>query len=342
MHCILPSCAAGSCQTGRSSKTGSLRRPRTSPAAGGSRPVLFEGRTVNGYVLEVRRGCDIFIFECVAQRGGLVTAVKLNGDNFLVDQPVGPSGVQGATVWTSPQSDWGWPPPAAFDNATYDVKVDVPGMSVTLTGPVDDQTGLRLIKRFYVELRYAMVRAEITLRNERSEQPKHVAPWIIMRVWPHGLTFYRTREQSLEHGELKSVTKETAEHEVFGSSGQVTWFRHDELQADSGGKLFADPAQGWLAHTDGKSLMLLTFPPYRDTAPGESLVEMYALPGYEELEYQGKYQTLALGETLSWDTGWAPRRLPPGVSATVGDNSLLRFTESVRLEVERYRVYLNS
>lgn len=292
------------------------------------RKVMFREKVVQGYVLEIRGNSERVIFECIAEEGGLVTALKFNGDNFLVDTPTGPAGVQGAIFWTSPQSDWGWPPPWAFNEATYMAEVDEEAMAVTLKGPVDNSTGLRLTKRFDVELTTGEIRAHISLVNAAGSAAKLVAPWLVMRVWPGGLSFFRGRQDQNVTGTLNAVTS----HEDVpsrNSTARFTWFQHEGGALHNGGKLFGDPSQGWLGHTDGNFLLMMRFPKHNRSfnAPGETNVEMYALSDYEELEYQGSYQSIPPGGELFWTTTWCLKRLPPEVPAVAGNNELVKFVD---------------
>lgn len=283
------------------------------------RKVVFKNDAVDGYVLEFRTGTAHIKFECVAEAGGLVTALKYNGDNILVDSPIGPSGVQGAIVWTSPQADWGWPPPRAFNDATFDAEVDEAAMSVKLKGPTDNQTGFSLTKTFWADLGTGEVHTHVELRNEQNSTSHKVAPWFVMRVWPEGLSFWPVgRNWVAPRGQLAPMVHEE-------NTESIRWFQHEGQQLerthlDGGGKLFSDPAHGWLAHTDGKMLLLLRFPHVGKLhAPDENGVELYAMPSYQELEFQGAYRSVLPGKTLVWETAWCLRQMPlemPTVAAT--------------------------
>jgi hypothetical protein len=82
-----------------------------------------------------------------------------------------------------------------------------------------------------------------------------------------------------------------------------------------------------LAYVLGDRLLLKQFndQPQSAFAPGEAEIELYVNPdhSYVEVENQGAYKNLAPGETISWKVTWYVRKLPPGVTASIGNADLI-------------------
>ena len=101
----------------------------------------------------------------------------------------------GSTYWTSPQSDWSWPPVPAVDTLPYAVTVD--GASVILVSGqanVGSQVGgknVTVTKRFTANVALEAIDVEYTLTNVGATAIT-IASWEISRVPGGGLTFYPT------------------------------------------------------------------------------------------------------------------------------------------------------
>lgn len=101
--------------------------------------------------------------------GGRILEFSCRGRNALVT-----SGPQvGSTFWISPQSLWGWPPPAEIDSAPYTVQDD--SERITLTGSVCPALGVYVIKHFTAAPGIPAVNVEYVVVNAQAE-PVSVAP----------------------------------------------------------------------------------------------------------------------------------------------------------------------
>lgn len=245
--------------------------------------------------------------------GARLSSLKLDGREFLY---LDKSQMNwGSTLWPSPQSAWNWPPPEALDRAPY--AGGPQGAILALAGAGDPATGLSFAKRFSAEEADTSFRFAFAMRNG-SALAKPVAPWMVTRVLPGGLTFF-AKGREAGHGDLSPQVKEV--------SGWM-WFDHAAAVLPSGSpKYFADGA-GWMAHIDRDGLLLLeTFPDIApaEAAPGESEIEIYADPAgkYMEIEHQGAYASIPSGDSASWTTRWYLRKLPAGVARKAGDPGLM-------------------
>lgn len=226
----------------------------------------------------------------------------------------------GSTLWISPQTSWGWPPPDSFDNLPYTLTGS--GNSRSLQGPVDEQkTGLRIDKTVRL-----LGGDRIAWQYQLTRPAGATAPaaaWEVTRVPIRGLVLFAHEADPLWF--------------TFGSFpyttfGDVTWvdLRHSEL---SEGKLNAN-GRGWIAWVDGRDLFVKRYKDLRtdQQAPTEAETQLYISPrGYMELEAQGAYQAVAPGQSISFDTEWQWLRLPRDVVVDVDSPSLLTYLQSVGL-----------
>jgi hypothetical protein len=258
---------------------------------------------------------DNVVFEVDPQVGGRVTSFRL-GDLDVLSGPDIDALNYGSTFWTSPQSDWGWPPPVEVDCHPYGVAVDHD--SLTLTGSPQGALGIAVTKRFSADRSNGAVVLEYSIHNV-SSTPKLYAPWEVSRVRSRGLTFFPTGAWS--NGSLRVERSPVA-----------TWFDHDPSSlTDAGQKSTADGAGGFVAHASQGLLFLKRFAdvPPELQAPGEGEIEIYANNRYVEIEVQGPYGRIDVGASASWKVMWYLRRLPVGLVPASGSEELFEFTASV-------------
>jgi len=263
------------------------------------------------YVLEFEN----LLFDCNEAYGGRITAFELEGTNVLTGTEVDGNNF-GSTFWTSPQSEWGWPPPAEIDQVQY--TSEVIENAVVLTGPPSPQLNVRVTKRFTADLVKRAIVLQYTVENTGSD-PKSLAPWEVSRVHPGGLTFFPTGETTFGSGNFQPLSTE----EAIG----ITWFKHDPELINADQKLLADGREGWIAHVTDDLVFIKTFPdgPANQCAPTEGEIEIYANQRYVEVEQQGAYQQVAPQAKISWTVTWYLRRLPQGIEANIGNQALIDF-----------------
>jgi hypothetical protein len=258
---------------------------------------------------------DGFYFEVDPRVGGRVTRFRL-GDCDVLSGPDVDALNYGSTFWTSPQSDWGWPPPAEVDRAPYSVAAE--GDTLTLTSSPHEALGIRVTKRFSADRERGAVVLEYNIHNLGPKTRKY-APWEVSRVRSRGLTFFPTGAWAT--GPLRVERCPTA-----------TWFDHDPAALNEvGQKSIADGACGFVAHAADGLLYLKSFadvPPERQ-APGEGEVEIYANNRYVEIEVQGPYASIDAGACASWKVTWYLRKLPASIVASSRNAELLAFTAGV-------------
>jgi hypothetical protein len=258
-------------------------------------------------------------FEVDAKVGGRVTALRLGSRNLLTGPEVDP-GNYGSTFWTSPQAVWGWPPIPEIDNAPYKVKT-AKANELVLRGPTSPTLGVSVDKRFVADPAAGAIRQTFTIHNH-GKDPITTAPWQITRVAAGGLTFFPSGVGTFAPSNLTV-------HSALG----VTWYAFDPAEVTGHHKLFADGAEGWLAHVDRDALLVKTFAPVARSlhAPGEAQIEIYASPShrYVEIEPQGAYETIAPKGASVWRVTWLARKLPLDIVPALGSAQLLAYVRGV-------------
>jgi len=266
----------------------------------------------SNYVLEFG---DLY-FE-VSPAGARVVNVHLTGgQNLLTDSTINATNY-GSTFWTSPQATWDWPPVPEHDSGPYAPTVTSP--SVYFLGAAATRVPARIAKTFRADLQKIAVVAEYAVQASGANQM--LAPWEITRVFKRGLTFWPTGTAP-RAGTMPILPTTDA--------AGCTW--HEATAASTEGKLFANASAGWLAHVDGDIVIVKQFPDIMPSqaAPNEDEVEIYVGTGnYIEVEQQGAYQAVPMGMSFTWTVTWFVRRLPSGVTATVGDQQLVSFVQSL-------------
>ena len=232
-----------------------------------------------------------------ASFGGRIRSLRYD-DREVLSQTRWPESF-GSTFWTSPQSEWNWPPVAEIDKGAYTVE-QADRNTVTMTSLPSRRLGIAVTKRFTAADDGTSISVTYTISNVGSAE-RRVAPWEITRVPNGGLIF-------------------------FGAPRADTTAENRKINAD---------ASGWLAFADNGLLLVKEFPDLKTTepAPGEAEVQVYVNRGktYIELESQGAYVSLHPGEQQSWTVRWhlvpTDQEPSPSVSLLEQVRSLLKAEE---------------
>jgi hypothetical protein len=199
----------------------------------------------------------------------------------------------GSTFWTSPQSEWNWPPVAEYDRKAF--KAEVNGNVLVLTGEKSERFGYRVRKEFTADAKNNSISIKYTIINESGETRK-VAPWEISRVPNGGILFFDAKEATPANN-MKGMD--------FKFEQKAAWFTLDQDKENR--KINAD-GKGWLAFSDNGLLFVKKFQDLKagEEAPAEAEIQIFANPGktFVEIEEQGAYTTLAAGEELDWTVTW--------------------------------------
>ena len=102
---------------------------------------------VSGSVYTFTFGDTVFAVD--AAKAGRIVKFSLAGKNILTTARNAEDNNWGSTFWTSPQSDWNWPPPKEMDPGGYSARLD--GAAVVCESATLPALGLAVTKRFSVD-----------------------------------------------------------------------------------------------------------------------------------------------------------------------------------------------
>lgn len=234
-----------------------------------------------------------------AQKGGKIVSYRYD-DKEILSQTKIPNSF-GSTFWTSPQSEWNWPPVPEYDTKPF--TAEVAGDKLILTGEKSKRFGYRVRKELTTDEKDNAIVITYTIINESGETRK-VAPWEISRVPNGGILFFDAKEVTPANN---------METMPFVYEKKAAWYTLDESRKNR--KINAD-GKGWLAFCDKGLLFVKKFPDLKpaEPAPAEAEIQIYVNTGktFVEIEEQGAYTTLNAGEELSWTVRWylEPTDLP--------------------------------
>lgn len=196
----------------------------------------------------------------------------------------------GSTFWTSPQTEWNWPPVPEYDTKPY--TAEQKNGALVLTGEESPRFHYRIRKEFRpaancIEVTYSII-------NEAAVERK-VAPWEISRVPSEGVIFFDATPETITPIGLLPITVQD----------NASWYQVDEARANR--KINADGA-GWYAYAHDGLVLVKSFEDIDGTqpAPKEAEIQVYVNAGktFIELEAQGPYTSLKPGEALTWTVRW--------------------------------------
>ncbi|WP_051359908.1 hypothetical protein [Adhaeribacter aquaticus] len=260
------------------------------------------------------------VLEIDPEQGGRITALKLDGKNFLTSKDVHPA-YWGSSFWPSPQSVWKNPAVLEVDQKPYTVSVE--NNVLKMTSPKDSNLGYVFTKQISGDARKGTYTIKYVISNE-SGKVQQVAPWEVTRVHPNGIAFY-PKGTGERWGNMAGLAED---------KDGITWFNYpaDKITRSTT-KFFSDGAEGWVAQLNGDILFVKKFPEIAATkaAPGEAEVEIYANPDklYVEVENQGEYVELQPGASTAWEVTWYLRKLPPSIKPEAGNPALTAFVRNL-------------
>jgi hypothetical protein len=251
-------------------------------------------------------------FEIAPALAARVTRMLYANRDLLVGPDTHPDN-WGATFWTSPQCDWGWPPVAEVDSEPYEQNSLAQGWELTSPLARIGERVFRVVKRFIPGPKEQSIDTCYTIVN-CGNVPFGMASWEIARVFPKGITFFPSGRAELSPVEPHHLlpTQKLLGHTIYD---------HRAFVPGKSLKLHADGERGFLAHATGEHLILKLF---RDTlpeqqAPGEGECEIFAQfdGSYVEIEVQGSYAMIQPGESHDFSVRTVVVRIPEQI--TLGD-----------------------
>jgi Domain of unknown function (DUF4380) len=264
--------------------------------------------------------------------GGRVSTLMIGSENIITPYGCGTGAYNGgaacnnsgSTFWTSPQAAWPsgtWPPISSIDGNAYAPNVN--GDHLIMTGSDNAALGARVDKDFSADDKTCSIALRYTIK---ASKPIAAAPWEITRVPRGGIAFFPEGESTrLAAGPLSPYTTTT-----IATTLSIVWVDDSAKAAPvpaGGAKLVADGTGGWLAYAlhDVLFIKKFTHVPPALIAPREGDIEIYPGSDYLELEVQGAYTQLNVGDSIPWTVQWRAVTIPSTVSVTVGSATLLAF-----------------
>ena len=243
-----------------------------------------------GKVFEIKAGKTSMK---VSANGGRIVSYKMGATEFLTSEQQHEN--FGSTLWTAPQSDWGWLPYSTLDQEEY--LVQETGDTLKMTSKPDLKSGLQFEKAF-IAIDNRFIRIDYCIRNI-SKKEKAVAAWEVTRVPCGGLAFFPASEiEKVPESSLKIN---------FLKNG-INWVSIDKKAISAHQKLFATASEGWLAYSFKNVLFVKQFQDTKpaDYSPNQGEVEIYTNKekSYAELENHGPYTLLQPGQSLSYRVNW--------------------------------------
>lgn len=237
------------------------------------------------------------------------------GETNLLTGPEVDSSNYGSTFWTSPQSDWQWPPPPEVDHLPYAV-LEGEGDVLVCCGTPCAALGILVTKRFSLGPNQSL-RVEYEICNQTNDIIK-VAPWEISRV-RGGTTVMMAGQPFEQPAPIPKLA-------VVNAAG-AQWYGYDRASVQQDQKWFAHSDEGWLAHFSDGCALIKEFEvvPVQKHAPGESMVEVFAsgTRDYIEIEQQGPYVKIGPWKSFAWTVTWKGRKVPSSLDVKVGQRNVL-------------------
>jgi hypothetical protein len=256
---------------------------------------------------------------------GRITGLRLNSVELLTQQGnAEPTSLNyGSSFWTSPQSDWGWPPP--FEAVEYTHSIDAAENRIVTASADSTWTGasVKMHKSVWGDAARQAFVVEYAIENSGTAAVS-VAPWEVTRVATEGLAFFPQGSSAPTAAPDRTALTASA------SADGIVWY--DLGAQEVGTKSRADGAEGWLAHVHEGVLFVKQFEDIAaaDSAPDHGEVEIFHDEAYVELEPQGAYGPIAMGATsAAWRVTWYVRALPAELDATAGSVALVEYVRAL-------------
>ena len=261
--------------------------------------------------------------EINADIGGRITSLKIDGQELLLTADLSKNTIWGSSFWSSPQSEWSWPPVETLDSAPYDVAVV--DNRLVFTSKVDKKTGYQFIKSYALNAAKKCVSIRYSIYN-RSSTEKNVAAWEVTRLRPTGTVFFPQGNTEMTSGIFYPVPVEHI--------GEISWSTYDPQKIhDNHHKLISDGKEGWIAYTHNRKLLIKEFAdvPVELMVAGEGEIELFANTEktYWEISEQSLMTKLAPGEHLDWEVLWHTRSLPADMNVAEGSAELVNYVRGV-------------
>lgn len=256
--------------------------------------------------------------EILPNVAGRVASLKFNNQEILVRTQMDKPKDWGTVLWSSPQSEWGWPPIDVLDNLPY--RVENQDDKLVLISEIDKKTGYQFSKT-YVPAGKDSIAVTYRIYNH-SDHEKRVGALEVTRVSPEGDVVFPTDDTAPISGIFYLLP-------VQLDSG-LCWFPYqaDKIRNDHH-KVMMDGREGWVAYRDKGLLLIKEFDdrPPEAIAEGEREIEIFAHVDHTfiEIKQQSAAEELKPGEHLTWTVVWHVLKLPSELNTQSAPEQLANF-----------------
>ncbi len=261
--------------------------------------------------------------EISANIAGRISSLKIDGEEMLLTANKAGNAIWGSVFWSSPQSEWSWPPIEILDSSPY--AVSVVDNRIVFTSKKDPVTGYQFVKSYGVDSDKNCISIIYSIYNHSAVE-KNVAGWEVTRFRPTGMAFFPQGNTESSSGIFYPLIVEHV--------GDMTWAAyHPEHLLQNHHKLMTDGKEGWIAYTNAGKILIKEFAdvPVELIVSGEGEIELFANmeKTFWEIDQQGVMTKLAPGEHLDWEVRWHARTVPANVPATLGSEDLVNYVRGV-------------
>lgn len=259
-------------------------------------------------------------------KGGRVVSLKFDDFEFLSteSQVNNQPNTYGSVLWSSPQSEWNWPPLPELNQQAYKVSCDSDKTAIILSSVIEPKTRYQFIKSYSLGDQPQTFKIRYKIINH-SDQTKHVAAIENTRVKPVGMAFFPKGDTEPSSGIFYPLDVEIMDGIVWHQ------FAPEQIRQDHH-KLMMDGKEGWLAYSKGAYLFVQRFADSAaDQAPDtEREVEIFGHMDrtFSELKHQSALHHLAPGESFEWEVEWQVKKLADSLDLSLGSDDLVNAARS--------------
>lgn len=261
--------------------------------------------------------------EIMPKIGGRISSLQYDGHELLVPiVDIDKVTDWGTVLWSSPQSDWGWPPIDVLDHKPY--RLSAEDDKVILTSEIDNRTGYQFTKTYRPD---GEDRIAVTYRiTNHSNERKNVAPLEVTRLPSSGSLFFPTGDGEVSNGLFYPLDLQMIE--------ELTWFDYDRKKIrNDHHKMMQDGAEGWLAYIDKGYLLVKEFSdsPVGTNAKGEGEIEIFAHVEhiFIEMKQQASLVDLEPGQHKDWTVIWHVKKLPEDLATNPTPSAIAGYVRSL-------------
>lgn len=258
-----------------------------------------------------------------ASIAGRISSLKVDGTEMLLTADKTNNLIWGSVFWSSPQSEWSWPPIEILDSKPY--SLSIANDRILFTSKIDPITGYQFVKSYGINTEKKCISIIYSIYNHSTVE-KNVAGWEVTRFGPKGMAFFPQGNTESTSGIFYPLAVEHL--------GDITWANYDVAKlTQNHHKLMTDGKEGWIAYVNAGKLLVKEFAdvPVELIVSGEGEIELFANveKTFWEIDQQGVMTKLAPGERLEWEVLWHTRTLPASVPANLGSEDLVSYVRGV-------------